>query len=142
MDLLLCAEAFCRVAVTGTLTTAARRLGVAKSVVSTRVQQLEERFGVPLFHRSPRAMKLSEMGANYYTECLDLLARADELTTRTQADESLNGVLFIQVLPSFAHNGFTEALAEFSTLHPGIKFEISVSDQLVDPVHAGFDLVF
>lgn len=142
MDLLLCAEAFCRVAETGSLTAAARRLGVAKSVVTTRVQHLEERLATPLFHRSPRAIKLSETGGQYYTECLELLARADELTTKTREDKSLNGTLFIQVLPGFAFNGFSKALAEFSGLHPGIKFEITVSDQLVDPVHAGLDLVF
>lgn len=143
MDLLLSMEAFCRVAETGSMTTAARRLGVAKSVVTTRVQQLEERLGVPLFHRSSRAMKLSETGGKYYTECQEILARAEALTSRSQtADKVLSGTLFIQVLPGFALSGFSKALAEFSALHPNLRFEITVSDQLIDPVHAGLDLVF
>ncbi len=143
MDLLLSLEAFCCVAETGSLTAAARRLGVAKSVVTTRVQQLEGRLGVPLFHRSSRAMKLSELGGKYYVECQEILTRTDELTSRSRSDEKqLSGTLFIQVLPGFALNGFSRALADFARLHPGLRFEITVSDQLVDPVHAGLDLVF
>lgn len=143
MDLLLCIEAFCRAAETGSLTAAARRLGVAKSVVTTRVQQLEEHLGVPLFHRSSRAMKLSEMGGKYYSECLDILSRAEELTSHSQAEKKvLSGTLFIQVLPGFALGEFSRALAEFATLHRALKFDVTVSDQLVDPVHAGLDVVF
>jgi DNA-binding transcriptional LysR family regulator len=136
-------EAFCRVVETGSLGKAAQRMGVAKSMVATRVQQLEKRLGVPLFHRSTRAMKLSEAGQKYYADCAELLARAQELGSHWHDDPvALTGKLTIQVLPGFALGHFSVALVEFCALHPGITFEVVVSDKLVDPVNEGLDLVF
>jgi DNA-binding transcriptional LysR family regulator len=118
-------------------------MGIAKSMVATRVQQLEKRLGVPLFHRSTRAMKLSEAGQKYYADCADLLARAQELGSHRHDDQVvLSGKLAIQVLPGFALGHFSGALVEFGALHPGVTFEIVVSDKLVDPVNEGLDLVF
>ena len=57
MDLILSIEAFVRVAETQSFANASRQIGVAKSVVTTRVKQLEEHLGVALFHRSTRALK-------------------------------------------------------------------------------------
>jgi DNA-binding transcriptional LysR family regulator len=136
-------EAFCRVVETGSLGKAGRRMGVAKSMVATRVQQLEKHLGVALFHRSTRAMKLSEAGRRYYVECSDLLVRAQELGShRGEEQAALTGRLAIQVLPGFALGQFSSALVDFCTEHPAITFEITVSDKLVDPVHEGFDVVF
>jgi DNA-binding transcriptional LysR family regulator len=144
MDLFASIEAFCRVVETGSLGKAAQRMGVAKSMVATRVQQLEKHLGVPLFHRSTRAMTLSEAGRKYYVECADLLARAQELGAKGDDDDeaALTGKLSIQVLPGFAIGQFSTALVDFCNEHPGVTFELTVSDRLVDPVREGFDLVF
>ncbi len=143
MDLFASMEAFCRVVETGSLGKAAQRMGVAKSMVATRVQQLEKRLGVALFHRSTRAMKLSEAGRKYYVDCSELLARAIELGShRDENDVELTGRLSIQVLPGFAIGPFSSALVDFCALHPGLAFELTVSDKLVDPVNEGFDVVF
>ena len=142
MDLMVSIEAFCRVAETGSLGGASRRIGVAKSVVATRVRQLEKHLAVALFHRSARAMKLSELGSKYYVQCQDLLLRAEELSAHTQEDNTaLSGTLFIQVLPGFALGHFSAALADFGKENPEISFEVTVSDRLVDPVHEGLDVV-
>lgn len=143
MDLFSSMEAFCRVVETGSLGKAGRRMGVAKSMVATRVQQLEKHLGVALFHRSTRAMKLSEAGRKYYVECSDLLVRAQELGSHGGEEQAaLAGKLSIQVLPGFALGLFSIALVDFCAEHPAITFEVTVSDKLVDPVHEGFDVVF
>jgi DNA-binding transcriptional LysR family regulator len=143
LDLFASMEAFCRVVETGSLGKAAQRMGVAKSMVATRVQQLEKRLGVPLFHRSTRAMKLSEAGRKYYVDCSELLQRAMELGShRDDNDAELTGKLAVQVLPGFAIGPFSTALVDFCNLPPGLTFELTVSDKLVDPVNEGFDLVF
>ena len=143
MDLFSNMEAFCRVVETGSLGKAAQRLGIAKSMVATRVQQLEKHFGVPLFHRSTRAKMLSEAGRRYYVECSDILVRVQELGSHRGEDlNALTGKLSIQVLPGFALSHFSAALVDFCALYPGLSFEVTVSDRLVDPVHEGFDVVF
>jgi DNA-binding transcriptional LysR family regulator len=134
-------EAFCRVVETGSLGKAGQRMGIAKSMVATRVQQLEKHLGVPLFHRSTRAMKLSEAGRKYYVDCSDLLIRVQELAAHAVEDDTLTGKLSIQVLPGFVDQ-FADALVEFCALYPNLTFDVHVSDRLVDPVHEGFDIVF
>ena len=142
MDLLQGIEAFVRVAETESFANAARRLGVAKSVITTRIKQLEEHLGVALFHRSTRAVRLSDSGRSYYRECSDLLVRVQELTAKSQQDAAaLSGMLRIHVLPGFALGHFSRALVEFRQSYPKIEFEITVNDGVVDPVQKGLDLV-
>ena len=74
MDRLLSIEAFVRVAETGNFARAAQQLGVTRSVISHRIQQLEDYISAPLFHRSTRHVRLSEVGETYYKECADMVA--------------------------------------------------------------------
>jgi hypothetical protein len=74
MDRLLSIQAFVRVAEAESFAEAARQLGGANSVVTQRIKQLEEFIDTPLFHRSTRSVKLSEIGAEYYKECAELVA--------------------------------------------------------------------
>ncbi|MGA2551228.1 MAG: LysR family transcriptional regulator [Burkholderiaceae bacterium] len=142
MDLILSIEAFVRVAETESFANAARHMGVAKSVATTRVKQLEDHLGVSLFHRSTRAIKLSEAGHSYYRDCRDLLNRVEELSLRSQQEvTSLKGTLRIHVLPGFALGHFSKALVDFREAHPRIEFDVHVNDRVVDPVQEGLDLV-
>jgi DNA-binding transcriptional LysR family regulator len=59
MDRLQNIETFVRVAETQNFTEAARQLRVARSVVTTRIKQLEEHVGSPLFFRSTRNVQLT-----------------------------------------------------------------------------------
>jgi DNA-binding transcriptional LysR family regulator len=142
MDLILSIEAFVRVAETQSFANAARQIGVAKSVVTTRVKQLEEHLGVSLFHRSTRAVKLSESGELYYRDCSDLMQKVHDLPLRLQGERNaLKGSLRIHVLPGFALGHFSRALTDFRSAYPAIDFEVVVNDRVVDPVKEGLDLV-
>ena len=56
-------EAFIAVAETGGVSGAARRLGIAKSVVSKRVAALERSLGATLLLRAARAVTLTDRDA-------------------------------------------------------------------------------
>ena len=141
MDLFMSMEAFVRAAEAQSFASAARQLGVAKSVVTSRVKQLEEHFGVALFHRSTRAVRLSEVGESYYRDCLLLVSKVRELSGRASAEmQSLAGTLNVHVLPGFALGHFSQALIAFREAHPRIEFVVTVNDRVIDPVQEGFDL--
>lgn len=72
-------EASIRVAQRQSFAEAARQLRVAKSVVTTRLKQLEKYVGAPLFHLSTRLVRLSESGQAYLRECTDLVSKASDL---------------------------------------------------------------
>jgi len=90
MDRFLSIEAFVRVAQTQSFAEAARQLRLSKSVVTTRVQQLEELLGGPLFHRTTRAVRLSETGQAFFRDCNDLVTRWKQLTAR---EKELHGLM-------------------------------------------------
>src|ERR1700753_819518 len=83
MDLFLSIEAFVKAAEAESFANAARQLGIGKSLVTARVKQLEEHYVVALFHRSTRAVRLSEIGERYYKDCAELLQKVYDLSARS-----------------------------------------------------------
>ncbi|MCS4533200.1 LysR family transcriptional regulator [Neisseria montereyensis] len=143
MDKLQCMEAFVRVAQSGSFIQAAEQLGVARSVVSTRIQQLEKFVDAPLFHRNTRSVRLSDIGAKYYDECVDLLKRFDVLVNAMAlAKNDLTGKLRIHLVPGFGLGYFSKKLSLFTHAYTDIELDLVVSDKVVDPVSAGFDVAF
>ncbi|WP_044872771.1 LysR family transcriptional regulator [Pseudomonas sp. LFM046] len=143
MDRLLSIEAFVRVAETGNFAKAAQQLGVTRSVISHRIQQLEDYISAPLFHRSTRHVRLSEVGETYYKECADMVASFNSLTEQMRDLRAKpTGKLRIQMLPGFALGHFGGLLAEFTERYPDIEVDVIVNDRVVDPIEEGFDVAF
>lgn len=143
MDRLLSVEAFVRVAETSSFAKAAMQLGVARSVVTHRIQQLEQFISTPLFHRSTRHVRLSEVGEAYYKECSDMVTSFNSLTDHMRELRAKpSGKLRIQMLPGFAIGHFGRIMAEFNHLYPDIEIDVVVNDRVVDLIEEGFDIAF
>jgi DNA-binding transcriptional LysR family regulator len=143
MDRLLSTEAFVRVAQTGSFAKAAEQLGVTRSVITHRVQQLETFINSPLFHRSTRHVRLSDIGEAYFQECADMVAGFHGLTEKMRHQRAnLTGQLRLQVLQGFAIDHLGPLLAEFTSIYPDIEFDVIVNDRVVDPIEEGFDIAF
>jgi DNA-binding transcriptional LysR family regulator len=140
MDQLRSLEAFVTVAETLGFAAAARKLGVAKSVVTTRVRQLEDWIESPLFHRTTRSVRLTPVGEAFHPECAALLAHAVHLVDRMREMKgAARGVLRVHVLPGYAYGLFERHLAAFGERHPEIELDLVVSDAIIDPAREGFD---
>lgn len=140
MDRFQSIDAFVRVAESSSFADVARQLGVSKSVITSRVQQLEEFVGAPLFHRTTRHVRLSEMGELFYKECADLIARANGLVDQMRdSRDTPTGTLRIHALPGFVLGHMAHVLSRFQNLYPGIAIDLTVNDAVVDPVKEGFD---
>jgi DNA-binding transcriptional LysR family regulator len=140
MDRLENIETFVRVARTQSFAEAARQLRVAKSVVTSRVKQLEEHVGAPLFHRSTRMVRLSDVGQAFLRDCTELVVRANDVFDQMRdARTGPTGVLRIHALTGFVLGHFAALLRAFQVSYPDIHLELIVSDAVVDPVKAGVD---
>lgn len=134
--------AFAAVAEAGSISAAARRLGLAKSVVSERLAELERSFGTQLVQRTTRKLSLTEDG-------LGLLPRAQRilLETREAAEEiaqrsgTLTGALRISAPVSFGILHLGPALYRFLAHHPGVELTLELDDRFVDAAADGFDAV-
>jgi len=84
---------FIEVADTGGLTTAARRLGMAKSIVSRRLQRLEAEIGVQLLARNTRGVSLTEAGATFREHAARVCAELDAARETLSPEGELRGRL-------------------------------------------------
>lgn len=140
MDRFAAIDAFVRVAEASSFAEAARQLRVSRSVITTRVQQLEAFVGAPLFHRSTRSVRLSELGESFLPDCLDLVRRSDEVVDQLrEITKSPVGRLRIHALPGFVLGHLATLLQAFQARYPQIVLDIVVSDAAIDPLKEGFD---
>lgn len=140
MDRLQNIETFVRVAQTQSFAEAARQLRVAKSVVTTRIKQLEDYLGGPLFHRSTRVVRLSELGQAFLRDCTDLVVRANDIVDQMRDVRGKPaGTLRVHALTGLVLGHFGVLLRDFQATYPDIRLELVVSDAVVDPVAAGVD---
>ena len=140
MDRLQNIETFVRVAQTQNFTEAARQLRIARSVVTTRIQQLEDHVGAPLFHRSTRVVRLTEIGQTFLRDCTELVSRATDIVDQMRdVKGSPAGILRVHALTGFVLGHFAALLRDFQTLYPDIRLDLNVSDAVVDPVKEGVD---
>lgn len=133
-------RAFVCVAEAGSMTQAAQRLGVAKSIVSRRVSQLERTLGAVMLTRTARGTALTDAGRTYYTRGAAALA---ELESAQEAigklTTEISGELRISVPQAF-QSCLAPLLADFVALHPKIQLEICFEDRQVDLISEGYDL--
>lgn len=140
MDRFLAIDAFVRVAETRSFAEAARQMRVSRSVVTARIQQLEDFVGAPLFHRNTRNVRLSELGVAFLRDCTELVVRTNEVVDQMRdVTTSPTGRLRVYALPGFVLGHLARVLQEFQARYPQIVLELIVNDAAVDPVKEGID---
>jgi DNA-binding transcriptional LysR family regulator len=134
--------AFTAVADAGSISEAARRLGVPKSVVSERLSELERELGGRLAQRTTRKMSLTEDGHAFLSRARRILQEAqdgrDELAERRG---ELTGPLRLSAPVSFGCLHFAPALISFMKQHPRVAVSLELDDRFVDIHSGGFDAV-
>ena len=140
MDRFLAIEAFVRVAEARSFAEAARQMRISRSVVTERIQQLEEFVGAPLLHRTTRTVRLSELGQTFLRDCADLVTRTTDVVDHMrEANASPTGRLRVHALPGFVLGHLARVLQEFQSRYPHIVLDLVVNDAVLDPVKEGFD---
>lgn len=140
MALLKNIETFTLVAQTQSFAEAARQLRVARSVVTARVKQLEDYVGAPLFHRSTRVVRLTEIGREFQRDCEELVVKANNLVDQMRKiKNSPTGTLHVHALTGLVLGHFASVLNRFQETYPDINLELRVSDSVIDPVKEGVD---
>jgi DNA-binding transcriptional LysR family regulator len=125
MDRFLSIEAFVRVAQAQSFAEAARQLRLSKSVVTARVQQLEDLLGGPLFHRTTRAVRLSEMGQAFFRDCHELVSRTNEIVDQMrEVRGSPAGLLRVHALTGFVLGHMAHLLRDFQERYPEVLLDL------------------
>lgn len=134
-------ETFLAVLDAGSISGAASRADLSKSVVSKRISDFEATLGVPLFTRNAGRITPTDSAfalADRLRPALAELIAATESVTGVQAE--LRGKLSIAAPMSFGIRHLGPVIAGFARAHPDLEIVLDYDDQLTDLGRTGFDV--
>jgi len=132
---------FAKVVVTGSLSNAARELGLSPAMVSRRLAALETRLGVRLINRTTRSLHLTDEGSTYYESCSRVLAEIEQANASVSAGrQEPQGTLRVALPAAFGNQYVAPLVPQFAALFPAVQLALSLSDRTVNLVEDGFDL--
>jgi DNA-binding transcriptional LysR family regulator len=131
---------FVEIANAGSLTSAARRLGVPKSTVSRALARLEASLGVLLVRRTRRGHALTEHGQRLAVRAAPHVAGLRDAALALGDDlEEPAGALRISAPVDVGQVVLGPLLPQFCARYPAVSVEVDLSLRYVDLVEEGFD---
>jgi DNA-binding transcriptional LysR family regulator len=126
---------------TRSYTQAARRLGISKASVSTRIADLERAAGVPLVRRTTRSVGLTEAGQQLADETRGAFERIEQSFAGIR-DLAGNprGLLRLTAPVALGRQHIAPTLPAFLLRYPEIRLELDLSDRFVNLAQEGFDM--
>ncbi len=132
---------FSKIVGTGSLSAAARDLGISPALVSRRLASLEARLGVRLVNRTTRSLHLTDEGSAYYETCTRVLSEMEEADAAISAGRAEpRGILRVALPASFGNQHVAPLVPRFAQRYPDVQLALSLSDRAVNVVEEGFDL--
>jgi DNA-binding transcriptional LysR family regulator len=134
-------QVFARVVALGSLSAAARALGISQTMATKHLAAIEDRLGVKLLHRTTRRMTLTEAGRHYLDAAERIIAEWEEAEAAASADRlEARGTLRVNVPVSFGIREIAPLLREFARSHPLVTVDLGLNDRVVDLIEEGWDM--
>jgi DNA-binding transcriptional LysR family regulator len=132
---------FAAVVEAGSLSAAAERLGLAKTMVSAHIQRLEAEVGATLIVRTTRRSNLTEAGRTLYEASRECVRTAsDALAAISASSGPLRGLVRVASPIDYGELVVTPALAALQRTHPELDVELVCGDGYVDLVAERIDI--
>ena len=125
----------------GSLSSAARELGISPALASAAVKRLEGELGLRLLARTTRSLSLTPEGTQYLEharEALRLLRAGRDALLASK--DSFGGTLKIAMPSDLGRNLMLGWLDAFQQRHPKLRYQLSVSDRVADMVRQQVDV--
>lgn len=119
---------------------AGQQLGLSSSAIGKTIAKLEDQLGARLFHRSTRAIALTQEGEIFLERCRTVLCELEAAESElANSTASLRGRLRIGV--PVASDLLTPVFGAFMERYPEIELDLDCNDRFVDVIDDGFDAV-
>jgi len=129
------------IAQTRNLTQAARRLGISKASVSTRLRDLERVVGMSLVRRTTRSVTLTAAALQLVDDTQASFARIEQsLEQAKDLAGKPRGLLRISAPVALGRQRIAPTVPDFLRRYPEIRLELDLSDRFVNVTQEGFDL--
>lgn len=132
---------FAKVVEQGSFTAAARTLGLPKTTVSRKVQELEERLGAQLLNRTTRKLGLTEAGAVYHDHSVRIARELEEAESAVgQLQGGPRGWLRVTAPYSIGILWIAPLLSEFHQRHPEVRIDLNLANDTIDLIATETDV--
>jgi DNA-binding transcriptional LysR family regulator len=131
---------FVRIAEMGSITRAARSLGLSLPKASRHLRWLEQELGTPLVHRTTRQLHLTDAGQEFATRARALLRGLDDAKEALRPGPSLAGRVVVTAPNALGTYQLSPVIPGLATAHPRLRIELRLDDRAVDLVKEGVDL--
>ncbi|MEM6293051.1 MAG: LysR family transcriptional regulator [Myxococcota bacterium] len=129
---------FVAVAEAGSVSEAARTLGVPRATLSRRLTGMEAELGVRLLHRQTRRLILTEAGERLLARARGIVAEVEAAWAEvSRLDDTPRGRLRVSIPPSEV---FYPSIVSFSKRHPQVDVDIFATPESLDLVASGVDV--
>jgi len=119
---------FSTLAACGSLSAAARELGITTPAVSKRLAQIESRLGVALVNRTTRRMSLTPEGELYLEHARRILGEIDDLAQLLgTARAEPRGLLRVNATLGFGRSHVAPVISRFVRKHPQVEVQLQLS---------------
>lgn len=132
---------FMHVVSSGSITNAAEKLDVSKSVVSHQLKLLEQELGVTLLKRTTRKQQLTSAGEAFYQDCCELYNITESAWLQAkEAQQAPQGRLKISAPHALMNSLIIPALGKAFRDNNQLKLDLISSDEHQDLMHEDIDL--
>ena len=132
---------FAQVVEQGSLSAAARHVGLSRAVVSYHIKKLEKQLDVKLLNRSTRSISLTDVGSEYYKRCKVIADQASQANLQIEnLKKEPMGLLKITCPVNAGLQMIVPALNEFKNIYSKIELEVLLTDDVINIMQEGIDL--
>jgi DNA-binding transcriptional LysR family regulator len=140
VDLLAHLATFVRIVDSGSLSGAARSLGMSLPAVSRQLRSLEKDLGLTLVVRSTRRLSVTDDGRQWYQRAKRVLAELHEGRLASGSAHGVAGTLVVSAGITLGNEFVVPRLAALHRAHPDLKIDLRLEDRVVDLVGDGVDV--
>lgn len=132
---------YIKVVQTGSFSEAAKKLGMPKSTVSSKISSLEKRLSTTLIQRTTRKLNITPAGEAYFKKCLSGLEEISAAESELSAlSGEPSGLLRVTAPSGLGSSILPCVLSEYTRKYPKVSVEVILTDRRVDLLSENVDL--
>lgn len=125
----------------GSLSAAARELGVTPASVSKRLARIEESLGVALMRRTTRRLSLTDEGELFLANARRILTELEEMEQQVAQNRlAPNGLLRVNAPLGFGRTYITPIVSRFVKRYPEVEVQLQLTDHPLSLVDDAFEI--
>lgn len=131
---------FVRIIEAGSLTKAARELGLSPSAVSKSLAKLEDQLGMQLITRTTRNIFLTEQGEAVFNRANMLIEEYEDMFAQVQRPTEPEGLLRLSCSVAYGSKILPDFISTYQRRFPKVKIHVELNDNIINLSETPFNM--